>query len=130
MSKLDVSKITKGEARVHCEHYRCPATDEYETDLRVIVGKETIATMPEDCGEEDPELIAEAFNVTNDTGMGPREMKEKLEEAVRLLMDARDKVWNARLDEARRWGSELEQAKVHANKHTKEFDDFLSTLTK
>lgn len=116
MSKLDVSKITKGAV---------------ESDGSGSLYDSSGYVLGQLYGEpEDTDFVAEAFNVTNETGMGPREMKEKLDEAVRLLRDARDKVWNARLDEARRWGSELEQAKAHANKHTKEFDDFLSTLTK
>lgn len=91
MSTVDVKQISIGEARVHCEHYRCPATDEYETDLRVIVGESTVCTMPEDCGENDPELIAEAFNVAQETGLSPRQLKERLDEAVNLLKTLYDR---------------------------------------
>lgn len=143
MSKLDVSKITKGtnirwEQCYEINGYHWALVSDESNKAGGVINAYTVLFSDDETDMsgvsigEQPDLLlyAEAHNVTNETGMGPREMKEKLEEAVRLLMDARDKVWNARLDEARRWGSELEQAKVHANKHTKEFDDFLSTLTK
>lgn len=87
--------ITPGEAKAHCETYRDPASDEYETRVWVTVGKKTICDMPEDCEEQDPDLIADAFNTANKTGKLPSQLKQDVDELVGALRELLNKNWHS-----------------------------------
>lgn len=78
--------INLGDVDNYAKHYRCPATDEYESDFRIMVGeKTTVCRFDEDGWENDPELIADAGNTYQKDPTLPSELLRQLSEANRLL---------------------------------------------
>jgi len=76
--------LEPGEAVLKEEHFRNPATDEYEYYGRIEVGKNRICTFDEDC-EDAPAIYLDAHNTYNKTFLLPSELAEQLEEALTHL---------------------------------------------
>lgn len=79
--------VTPGDVVLTEESYRCPATDEWEADIRISVGKQLVCRFEEDCGEGDPALYAEAHNVANEHGMWPLDLVDRVKELEDALDD-------------------------------------------
>ena len=79
--------LEPGEAVLKEEHFRNPATDEYEYYGRIEVGKNRICTFDEDC-EDAPAIYLDAHNTYNKTFLLPSELAEHLEEARDMLYEA------------------------------------------
>lgn len=79
MSKLDIPKIAKGEARVvrhqHGDSHYNEVIDEGGFRTAIVL-KDHHAT-----------LYADAYNVAKETGLSPRELKDRLDECSTLFMD-------------------------------------------
>ena len=85
---VDVTKITKGEAALGDENDACASVQlsngnlihfdriDPMTGKRVCDRSEMLANV---------DLTIEAFNLANETGMGPREMKEQLDKAIAVI---------------------------------------------
>lgn len=76
--------LEPGEAVLKEEHFRNPATDEYEYYGRIEVGKNRICTFDEDC-EDAPAIYLDAHNTYNKTFLLPSELAEQLEEARGIM---------------------------------------------
>jgi len=76
--------LEPGEAILKEEHFRNPATDEYEYYGRIEVGKNRICTFDEDC-EDAPTIYLDAHNTYNKTFLLPSELAEHLEEARAII---------------------------------------------
>jgi len=77
--------LEPGEAILKEEHFRNPATDEYEYYGRIEVGKNRICTFDEDC-EDAPTIYLDAHNTYNKTFLLPSELAEQLEEARGIIL--------------------------------------------
>jgi hypothetical protein len=109
-TKSIAAKITKGEwkAKRLRDNGGAPYATLYEAHIDLGV---CMVWAPEGNEEQEAnaELIAEAGTVANETGMTPRELVDKLREAVKLVERSRDEALGATFFQDRQ--------------------DFLSTLT-
>ena len=85
-TKPEELPITPGEAILKEEHFRNPATDEYEYYGRIEVGSHRVCVFDEDCDDHVPALYANAHNTYRRTKVLPSDLAERLEEARRLLL--------------------------------------------
>lgn len=84
---IDITKITKGEWEVDRTNLAIQAVNEKMIQIKHPV---CYAKSINRDWKYNAELIAEAGTVANECGMSPREMKNRLDETERLLVESKD----------------------------------------
>ena len=103
--------VTPGEVVLIHNSYRCPATDEWESDCRITIGKQTVCHFDEDCNYGEPSLYAEAHNVANSTGMWPQDLVDRVKELE---------------DSMRNFCSRVDRGEVRSKRTYAEFQELLN----
>jgi len=117
--------LEPGEAILKEEHFRNPATDEYEYYGRIEVGKNRICTFDEDC-EDAPTIYLDAHNTYNKTFLLPSELADQLEEARRIITENRGRIWQAHQETYRGCGLSYEKACKSADIAMVSIDEYIS----
>jgi hypothetical protein len=90
---MEAKDITKGKTEIiELQHkYKIGKRFSIEIDgIPTIEVKTAIGFHSDEEVKANAELICEAFNVANETGLSPRQMKERIKELEELLTESRN----------------------------------------